>query len=85
MSAGKSGSAEDSQRDAFAGTHVATNAAGVVESGAPIVQERGEGVGLSIVKRLCELLDASINIDSREGAGTSFRVSFPRRYGPRAS
>ena len=85
MSAGKSGSAEDSERHAFSGRDVATNAAGVVESEAPIVQERGEGVGLSIVKRLCELLDASIKIDSREGAGTSFRVSFPRRYGRRGS
>jgi signal transduction histidine kinase len=84
-SAGKSGSGEDLERDAFSGRDVATNAAGVDESAAPIVQERGEGVGLSIVKRLCELLDASINIDSREGAGTSFRVSFPRRYGRRAS
>lgn len=40
----------------------------------------GEGIGLSIVKRLCELLDASLEIASSEEAGTTFRVVFPRRY-----
>ena len=45
----------------------------------------GEGIGLSIVKRLCELLDASIELESSEGEGTTFRVIFPRRYGDSAS
>lgn len=40
----------------------------------------GEGIGLSIVKRLCELLDASIELETAEGAGTTFRVTFPRTY-----
>lgn len=40
----------------------------------------GEGIGLSIVKRLCEMLDASIELESSEGEGTTFRVIFPRRY-----
>ncbi|MGH8238873.1 MAG: sensor histidine kinase, partial [Steroidobacteraceae bacterium] len=40
----------------------------------------GEGIGLSIVKRLCELLDASIELQSESGQGTTFRVIFPRRY-----
>ena len=40
----------------------------------------GEGIGLSIVKRLCELLDASIELETSPGAGTTFRVIFPRRY-----
>ena len=40
----------------------------------------GEGIGLSIVKRLCELLDASIELQSAEGQGTTFRVVFPRSY-----
>ncbi len=40
----------------------------------------GEGIGLSIVKRLCELLDASLEIASSAGSGTTFRVVFPRRY-----
>jgi signal transduction histidine kinase len=40
----------------------------------------GEGIGLSIVKRLCELLDASIELQSATGQGTTFRVIFPLRY-----
>jgi two-component sensor histidine kinase len=40
----------------------------------------GEGIGLSIVKRLCEMLDASLELESSEGEGTTFRVTFPRRY-----
>ena len=40
----------------------------------------GEGIGLSIVKRLCELLDASLEIASSAETGTTFRVVFPRRY-----
>ena len=40
----------------------------------------GEGVGLTIVKRLCELLDASIHIDSEPGSGTTFRITFPQTY-----
>lgn len=40
----------------------------------------GEGIGLSIVKRLCEMLDASIELESSEGEGTTFRIIFPRHY-----
>ena len=40
----------------------------------------GEGVGLSIVKRLCELLDASVELATAPGKGTTFRVTFPSRY-----
>ena len=40
----------------------------------------GEGIGLSIVKRLCELLDASLEIASSAGNGTTFRVVFPCCY-----
>ncbi len=47
---------------------------------APLVQVRGEGIGLSIVKRLCELLDASVEVDSVLGEGTTFRIVLPRRY-----
>jgi signal transduction histidine kinase len=41
----------------------------------------GEGIGLSIVKRLCELLDASLELETSKGEGTTFRVILPRRYG----
>jgi signal transduction histidine kinase len=44
----------------------------------PIDQRPGEGIGLSIVKRLCELLDASLEMSSSAEAGTTFRVVFPR-------
>lgn len=40
----------------------------------------GEGIGLSIVKRLCELLDASLELETSSGEGTTFRVVFPRHY-----
>ncbi len=48
----------------------------------PVHQERGEGIGLSIVKRLCELLGATMEMDSTAGVGTSLRIIFPRRYDP---
>ncbi|GAB4017115.1 sensor histidine kinase [Spirosoma koreense] len=34
----------------------------------------GEGIGLSIVKGLCELLRASLEIESKPGEGTLFRI-----------
>jgi signal transduction histidine kinase len=40
----------------------------------------GEGIGLSIVKRLCEMLDASIEMESVRDQGTTFRILFPRHY-----
>lgn len=40
----------------------------------------GEGIGLSIVKRLCELLDASLELETSPGTGTTLRVVFPRAY-----
>jgi signal transduction histidine kinase len=42
--------------------------------------EAGEGIGLSIVKRLCEMLDATIEMESVQGRGTTFRILFPRHY-----
>jgi signal transduction histidine kinase len=46
----------------------------------PASQLPGEGVGLSIVKRLCELLDASLELETSPGEGSTFRVILPRRY-----
>jgi signal transduction histidine kinase len=43
--------------------------------------EVGEGIGLSIVKRLCEMLDATMEMQSVKDVGTTFRILFPRRYG----
>ncbi len=46
----------------------------------PVEQMPGEGVGLTIVKRLCELLDASLELATEPGHGSTFRVILPRNY-----
>jgi len=51
----------------------------------PIEQAPGEGIGLAIVKRLCDLLDASIEIESSAEQGTRVRVQLPCRYASRAT
>jgi signal transduction histidine kinase len=43
-------------------------------------QQPGEGVGLAIVKRLCELLDATLELKSDFQRGSAFRVVLPRHY-----
>lgn len=40
----------------------------------------GEGIGLSIVKRLCDLLSAKLDLETAPGRGTTFRITFPARY-----
>ena len=40
----------------------------------------GEGIGLAIVKRLCELLNASIELQTLPGVGSTFRIVFPQSY-----
>jgi signal transduction histidine kinase len=46
----------------------------------PLSQQPGEGVGLSIVKRLCELLEASLELATEPDRGSTFRVILPRSY-----
>ena len=46
----------------------------------PINQSQGEGLGLAIGKRLCDLLDAMVEIDTVVERGTTVRVLLPRRY-----
>jgi signal transduction histidine kinase len=53
---------------------------GATEALSPVHQQPGEGIGLSIVKRLCELLDASLEMASATETGTTFRVVMPLRY-----
>ncbi len=43
--------------------------------------QEGEGIGLSIVKRLCTLLDATLEVNSIIGEGTTFRILLPKQYG----
>jgi signal transduction histidine kinase len=45
-----------------------------------VAQPPGEGVGLAIVKRLCELLDATLELKTGLGQGSIFRVILPRTY-----
>jgi signal transduction histidine kinase len=40
----------------------------------------GEGIGLTIVKRLCDLLHASIHLNSVPGEGSTFVIKFPMDY-----
>jgi signal transduction histidine kinase len=40
----------------------------------------GEGIGLYIVKRLCELLNASLDVETRTGIGTIIRIRVPVQY-----
>ncbi|WP_170061136.1 sensor histidine kinase [Spirosoma aerolatum] len=43
-------------------------------------QSKGEGIGLMIVKRLCELLHATMDIETKPDVGTIFRIIFPMHY-----
>lgn len=43
----------------------------------------GSGLGMPIVKRLIELMDGTIEVDSRLGEGTTFTVSIPHRIADR--
>lgn len=72
---------EDAQRQETMPGHIA-NAPTVPSQSKtlPAHQLPGEGVGLSIVKRLCELLDASLELETSPGAGSTFRVILPCRY-----
>ena len=62
------------------GSDTGTVASAAAADARPLRQEHGEGIGLSIVKRLCELLDASMELDSETGVGTTIRVMLPRGY-----
>lgn len=46
----------------------------------PAPQQSGEGIGLSIVKRLAEMLDATVEVVSEAGRGTEFALRLPVRY-----
>ena len=67
--------------DASGGEVTHTDRAGTaLPSPHAVTSQPGEGIGLSIVKRLCNLLDATIEFDSELGRGTTFRILLPKRY-----
>lgn len=43
-------------------------------------QHPGEGIGLSIVRRLCELLDSVVEVETAHQRGTLFKLIFPADY-----
>ncbi len=51
----------------------------------PEAQEIGMGLGLAIVRRLCELLAFTISLQSSVGNGTVFRVIIPKELAARAA
>lgn len=65
----------DRRRD-MAGAATATSGTEAVSPDAL----HGEGVGLSIVKRLCELLEGSLELATKAGHGSTFRVILPCKY-----
>ncbi|MGV3561305.1 sensor histidine kinase [Larkinella arboricola] len=52
---------------------------------APKTASSGEGIGLSIVKQLCELMGASLEIETQRGQGTLFRIRMPIYRNPPGS
>jgi signal transduction histidine kinase len=68
--------ASTDRRREMGGAATADSATHNISPGAP----SGEGVGLSIVKRLCELLEGSLELATRPGQGSTFRVILPCRY-----
>jgi len=70
---------EAHELDARSGTEPAATLKSQSDSNA-FTLPAGEGIGLSIVKRLCELLDASLELETAPGKGTTFRVVLPIAY-----
>lgn len=71
-----SGESEDHREPPKAGT----SSSRLAHEVSSLYLASGEGLGLSIVKRLCDLLDATIEMTSEMGVGTTFRILFPRQY-----
>jgi signal transduction histidine kinase len=57
---------------------------GRFEQGRPAVHagSRGSGIGLSLVKELCEAHGGKVAVESPRGGGTLFRVTLPRTVAP---
>lgn len=44
-------------------------------------ENHGEGIGLLIVRQLCQLLEATIEVDTSSGEGTTFKIRMPMKLG----
>lgn len=79
----------DNDRDVV--IEVEDHGVGIPESDLPRIFERfyrvqkdrsratgGTGLGLSIVKHIVEIHDGKIEVDSKVGVGTTFRIAFPK-------
>ncbi|MGH8274937.1 MAG: sensor histidine kinase [Gammaproteobacteria bacterium] len=62
------------------GTEDATGAPSARPAQAADGVEHGDGIGLSIVHHLCRLLDGVLEVESKLGDGTTFRVLLPAEY-----
>ncbi len=71
---------ESDSADPGHGAGVLPSPAGGTVPAARNIHPPGEGIGLSIVKRLCDLLEASLEMTSSATVGTTFRVVLPKRY-----
>jgi signal transduction histidine kinase len=71
---------EKSATSVGAGGDDPDRAATLASRSSPRVDQPREGIGLAIVKRLCELLDASLELQTEPGKGSTFRVTFPTGY-----
>lgn len=71
---------EKANEDSGESSHVLARAEATPRTSITPCHKPGEGIGLSIVKRLCELLHASLEMSSSVQTGTTFRVVLPRRY-----
>lgn len=72
--------AETGEATAAPGASAAPPKPAPATDSSPEVHGAGEGIGLSIVKRLSEMLDGSVELRSTPGRGTVFRVFLPRLY-----
>jgi heavy metal sensor kinase len=81
-----------SEDDTYALLEVIDTGVGIPKASLPLVFDRfyradearsrddgGAGLGLSIVKSICSMHGADIEVSSRLGEGSCFRVRFPRR------
>jgi two-component system phosphate regulon sensor histidine kinase PhoR len=81
-----------SEDDTYALLEVIDTGVGIPKVSLPLVFERfyradearsrddgGAGLGLSIVKSICSMHGAEIEVSSQLGEGSCFRVRFPRR------